>query len=105
LDSDILKFFGVMLAIAVAGSVGYTLVALGHTLAQRLGYRSREGGPPPEQLAEMQERLTELDEVRERLAEVEERLDFAERALVEQRARRAGEAPPGLLPPAGQREG
>jgi Tfp pilus assembly protein PilO len=79
---DMLKFFFVMVSLAAAGGVAYTLIALGHTLAQRLGLREKSSEFGAD-LAEVQARLTELDELQARLTEVEERLDFAERQLAQ----------------------
>lgn len=80
---DMLKFFFVMLSLGVAAGVTYTLIALGHTLAQRAGLREKPSGGAEGELEEMRDRLAELDNLQNRLAEVEERLDFAERQLVQ----------------------
>lgn len=83
---DVLKLFGVMLAIGGAGSIAYVIVALTNVLVRRL-----DGGKPAvteqldAELADLRARIDEADAARQRIAELEERLDFAERMLAQQR--------------------
>ena len=83
MGEDMLKFFFVMVSLGVTAGVTYTLIALGHTLAQRAGLREKRSTSPDDGIAEVQTRLAELDDLQARLTEVEERLDFAERQLVQ----------------------
>jgi hypothetical protein len=81
---DIIKLFGVIAAVSMAGAGAYAVVALTGAFARRL---ERRGGPDTErlqsELADLRLRLDESDEVRARVTEVEERLDFAERLLAQ----------------------
>jgi hypothetical protein len=88
----VLKFFGVMTAIASAGAVGYLLIAVANVLARRLeGGRSTELAQLESEMADLRARLDDADAARHRIAELEERLDFAERMLTQQRdAQRIG---------------
>jgi len=82
----VLKFFGVMMAIASAGAVGYLLIAVANVLARRLeGGRAAGIEQLESEMAELRARLDEADAERTRIAELEERLDFAERMLTQQR--------------------
>lgn len=71
-----------------------TLSALWAQHLRRLGRHAAPTALEEERLRELEERLAEFDQlsdVEARVAELEERLDFAERALVDARAR---EPPP-----------
>jgi len=82
----VLKFFGVMMAIAAAGATGYLLIAVANVLARKLeGGRAAELAELESEMAELRARLDEADAARNRIAELEERLDFAERLLTQQR--------------------
>lgn len=82
----VLKFFGVMMAIAAAGAMGYLLIAVANVLARKLeGGRAAELAELESEMAELRARLDEADAARNRIAELEERLDFAERLLTQQR--------------------
>lgn len=81
---DVVKLFGILVAIASAGAVAYLLISLAAVLAKRL--EGRPGSAVPEaEVAELRARLEEQDQLRLRLLELEERVDFAERLLAQQR--------------------
>lgn len=82
MDSDIAKFLGVMLSIALAGGLGYTLIAIGGVVARRIEGRS---GISEEELEGLRDQGRELAELHERVTEMEERLDFAERLLAQRK--------------------
>jgi hypothetical protein len=91
---DVLKFFGVMLSIGLAGAGSYALIALVSAWAKRLERGPRgNAGELEGEVERLRERVLELEGTDVRLAEVEERLDFAERMLTQARAARleAGE--------------
>lgn len=78
MDADVLKFFGVMTALAVAGGIVVTLIAVGAAIAKRI---ERKGQIPDEDLEFLRDRADEVESLRERVMELENRLDFAERLL------------------------
>ena len=88
---DVLKFFGVMMSIALAGGGGYAVIALVSAWVKRLERRGRVVDPALEdEVAHLRERLAQLEGAEERLGELEERLDFAERMLTQAREARIG---------------
>jgi len=92
MDSDILKFFGVMASLTVAGVFGYAGVVLVNALHQRLT-RRRSPAIEPEELEALRAQVVEIDTVHARLEELEQRVDFAERLLIR------GEGPAELTSP------
>ncbi len=83
---DVLKLFGIMLAIGGAGSIVYVVVALANALVRRLdGGTSGATEQLEAELGDLRARLDDADAARHRIAELEERLDFAERMLAQQR--------------------
>lgn len=82
----VFRIFGVMLAIAGAGSIGYLVIALANVLVRRLeGGASRGFEHLEAEMADLRARLDDADAARSRITELEERLDFAERMLAQQR--------------------
>jgi len=88
MNSDVLRFFGAMLSLAVAGGVGYAIILLVKGMARRLGAGDKPA-LPADTLAEMEGRLAQLEDATARLSELEERVDFVERRLVEGEHRKA----------------
>lgn len=83
---DVLKLFGVMVAIMSAGGVGYFIIAVANTVVRRLNARTPvESQQLEAEMADIRARLDEADAARGRIAELEERLDFAERMLAQRR--------------------
>jgi hypothetical protein len=82
MDSDVLKLFGVMLSLTVAGGVGYAIIVLGNAMARRLG-AGEKPTLPADTVADLEGRLAQLEDTTARLSELEERVDFVERRLVE----------------------
>lgn len=72
----IVKLFGVLLAIGLAGGVVVGVIMIAKALASRL--EGPRNSPP---LEEFEARMDELDSLKERMAELEERMDFSERLL------------------------
>lgn len=86
MDSDVLKLFGVMLAITTAGSIGYVVIALANVMVKRLEGRKPAVSEQLEaEMADLRARMDDAEAARSRIAELEERLDFAERMLTQQR--------------------
>ncbi len=77
---DILKFFGVMVALVSAGMFAYGGVTLIQAMQRRLE-RKHLPGLHPDELDAFRLQVEEGDQMRLRLAELEERVDFAERLL------------------------
>ncbi len=83
---DVLKLFGMMLAIGGAGSLVYVVVALANAVVRRLDAgRSAATASLETEMSDLRARLDDADSTRGRIAELEERLDFAERLLAQQR--------------------
>lgn len=83
---DVLKLFGVMVAIMSAAGVAYTMVALANVMIKRLeGQKPAPSEQLEAELADLRARLDEAEAARGRITELEERLDFAERLLAQQR--------------------
>lgn len=83
---DVLKLFGVMVAIMSAGGVGYFIIAVANTVVRRLNARTPvESQQLEAEMADIRSRLDDAEAARGRIAELEERLDFAERMLAQQR--------------------
>jgi len=81
---DVVKLFGILVAIASAGAVGYLLISLAAAITKRL--EGRPGSAALEaEVAELRAKLEEQDQLRVRLLELEERVDFVERLLAQQR--------------------
>ena len=80
-DSDIQKFFGVMMALVISA---VTLVTSLVVLKRVAGGRRVSVLPPPE-LDVVNARLDQVDGLEQRVAELEERLDFTERVLSQHR--------------------
>jgi hypothetical protein len=79
-DSDILKWFGFLASIVLAGGLGYSLFVLIGGMAKRL--EGRTFSPVmADEVAILQDQVAEVDVLRERIGALEERLDFAERLL------------------------
>lgn len=83
--SEFFELFGVLGAIAAAGSIGYLLVGAVHITLRRMARRARlaSESDSEEQLRELAERVDVLERQVERMAELEERVDFAERHLAQ----------------------
>jgi hypothetical protein len=77
-DPEVIKLFGVLAAIAVAGGFCVTLISVGLAFAKRI-----EGKPPLSEVEVtfLQDQAEEVEVLRTRLAELESRMDFAERVL------------------------
>ncbi|HEX9754963.1 MAG TPA: hypothetical protein VGA42_04615 [Gemmatimonadales bacterium] len=73
-----MKLFWVMLALAMAGGIGFTLFAVGAAIAKRI---EPKGPVPDDDLELLRDQADEVDALRERVTELENRLDFAERLL------------------------
>lgn len=83
---DVLKLFGVMVAIMSAGGVGYFIIAVANTVVRRLNARTPvETQQLEAEMADIRARLDDADAARGRIAELEERLDFTERMLAQHR--------------------
>ncbi len=91
MDEDIVKFFGVMMAMLSTGLIGYTGFTLIGALKRRLN-RVDSPGLNPDELEALRLQAEDGEQLRARLGEIEERLDFAERLLARQsEAPRLGE--------------
>ena len=92
--SEFFELFGVLGAIAAAGSLGYLLVGAVHITLRRMERRSKLAPETvgEEQVNELADRVEMLERQVERMAELEERVDFAERQLAQRASPR--------LPPA-----
>jgi len=80
MDSDVLKFFGLMLSLGLAGAGTYCAVLVVNAVAARI----RGAGPrdvSPDELEYLRDRAEQVEGLAERVAELETRLDFAERML------------------------
>lgn len=86
MSSDVLTLLGVLLSVAMAGSVGYAAFTLINAWSRRLNAKQAPPGLDPDEVEALRAQSTDLEELRTRLLEVEERLDFAERMLTESRA-------------------
>jgi hypothetical protein len=87
-NDDVVKLFGVMLAISAPLIVGYLVFCVGQVILRRFG----GAGPRAEvqgELEDIRARLAEQEGLSGRVAELEERLDFAERMLARQREQAA----------------
>lgn len=80
MDSDVVQFFGVMMALLTTGLLGYAGFTLIGALQKRLGQRS-DPGLNPDELEALRFQLEDAEQLRNRVAELEERVDFAERLL------------------------
>ena len=80
---DAPEVIAMMLGLAVAVGLGWTLVAVGHAFAERLQAKWKRALRPTSDVARIEGRIAEL----------EERVDFAERLLA-----RSREGEPGALP-------
>ena len=89
--ADLLKFFGVMMSIALAGGGAYAVIALISVWVKRMERRGAAQDPAlEEELLRLRDRVHQLEGAEERMAELEERLDFAERMLTQARDARLG---------------
>jgi len=83
MDPDIVKFFGVMLSLALVGVGTYGAIAIVGAVVSRIkGESSRDVSP--DELAYLGDRVDQVEGLSERVAELETRLDFAERLLTRQ---------------------
>ena len=80
MDSDVLKFFGMMLSLATAGVATYCAIAIVNAVVGRIKAGSRRDVGPDE-LDYLRDRAEQVEGLAERVAELETRLDFAERML------------------------
>jgi hypothetical protein len=80
---DVIKLFGVFLAMGGAGAVIYGAFALIGIGVKRLERSAPDGAAIATELAELRERVAEGETLRDRVLELEERLDFAERLLAQ----------------------
>ncbi len=76
---DIFKFFGIMVALAIAVTFGTVLIRVASALTRRL--EGREGRVADEELAYLRDQAEVVNDLRERVVELENRVDFAERLL------------------------
>ena len=86
MDSDVIRFFGVMMSIAVAGGFGYALIRLINAFARRIGGSEARPALPDDRLTDLEARVAQLEDLTARIGDVEERVDFVERRLVEGQA-------------------
>lgn len=82
MDSDVLKFFGIMMSLGLVGAGTYAAIAVVNALTNRL---KGKAGPDvsPGELEYLRDRVEQVEGLSERVAELETRLDFAERLLTE----------------------
>lgn len=80
---DVVKLFGIFLAMGGAGALIYGAVALIGVAVKRLERSAPDGASLVGELADLRERVAETETIRERVLELEERLDFAERLLAQ----------------------
>ncbi len=80
---DVIKLFGVFIAMGGAGALLYGAVALIGVGVKRLELSAPDGASLAGELAELRERVAEGETLRDRVLELEERLDFAERLLAQ----------------------
>lgn len=78
--SDVLTFFGVMMALVTTGLVGFGGVTA-IMAYQRRSRRELAPGFDPEEIELIRAQVAENEQLRARVGELEERLDFAERLL------------------------
>jgi hypothetical protein len=78
MDPDIVKFFGVMITLCIAGVTAYAGFSMVNLITHWL---ERRGGKDPVDLEYLKDRMAQVDGLEERVAELETRLDFAERLL------------------------
>jgi hypothetical protein len=82
----LVKLFGIVLAIGLAGGTVYLAVSLIEVLIKRLeGRRPGSLDAVERELDELRMRIEDGEQARQRIAELEERLEFAERLLAQQR--------------------
>jgi hypothetical protein len=82
----LVKLFGIVLAIGLAGGTVYLVVSLIEVLIKRLeGRRPGSLDAVERELDELRMRIEDGEQARQRIAELEERLEFAERLLAQQR--------------------
>jgi hypothetical protein len=87
---DFVWFENVVLPILAMGMGTLFMVGLYRTVNRVLDRRHEvrmraAGGPVPEEVGHLEERVAALESQVERVRELEERLDFAERMLAQQR--------------------
>ena len=80
---DVVRLFGIFIAMGGAGALIYGAVALIGVGVKRLERSAPDGAALAGELAELRERVAEGEGLRERVLELEERLDFAERLLAQ----------------------
>jgi Tfp pilus assembly protein PilO len=80
---NILRLFGVFLAMGGAGALTYGAVALISVMAKRADRGAGDLTALTDELADLRERIAENETLRNRVAELEERVDFAERLLAQ----------------------
>jgi hypothetical protein len=82
----LVKLFGIVLAIGLAGGTVYLVVSLIEVLIKRLeGRRPGSLDAVERELDELRMRIEDGEQARQRIAELEERLEFAERLLAQKR--------------------
>ena len=82
---DVVKLFGILMAVTGAGTIAYVAVAFAGVLVKRL---ERPAGGQTEleaRVEALQARLDRLEGADLRMAELEERVDFTERILAQGR--------------------
>lgn len=93
---DILRLFGVFLAMGGAGALIYGAVAFIGVGVKRMERGLTDPSALAAELEELRARVADGEGLQQRVAELEERLDFAERMLTQR-------AEPGALPERGSR--
>jgi len=83
MDSDVLKLFGVLMAVGGAGTLTYAAIAIVSAISSRLG--GKHGAINTDALDEIRARLEVTEALEARVMELEERVDFAERLLAQPR--------------------
>ena len=82
---DVVKLFGILIAVTGAGTVAYLAVAFAGALVKRLERPVNPGTELEARVEELQARLDRLEGAEHRMAELEERVDFTERLLAQGR--------------------
>lgn len=81
MDSDVLKFFGIMMSLGLAGAVTYCAIAVVNAVTGRIRAGTAARDVTSEELEYLRDRAEQVDVLADRVAELETRLDFAERLL------------------------
>lgn len=82
---DVVKLFGIMIAITGAGTLAYVAVAFAGVFVKRLERPVTTQTELEGRVEELQARLDRLEGAELRMAELEERVDFTERLLAQGR--------------------